>query len=112
MSKTVLKPDHPFSPLLFIQPAVIQILQIIGIALIAISVLYLLAANWWMLPKFVQLFIPQVLLLGSALLSVRLATREKLRQSLDTVSGLMLGLSLAVIGQIYQTGADSYQDRK
>src|SRR5690606_11250307 len=35
--------------------------------------------------------------------------REKLRQSLDTVSGLMLGLSLAVIGQIYQTGADSYQ---
>lgn len=109
MSKTVLKPDHPFSPLLFIQPAVIQILQIIGIALIAISVLYLLAANWWMLPKFVQLFIPQVLLLGSALLSVRLATREKLRQSLDTVSGLMLGLSLAVIGQIYQTGADSYQ---
>ncbi len=62
-----------------------------------------------MLPKFVQLFMPQVLLLGSALLSVHFAAREKLRQSLDTVSGLMLGLSLAVIGQIYQTGADSYQ---
>ncbi|MGX9938916.1 DUF2157 domain-containing protein [Acinetobacter pseudolwoffii] len=109
MSKTVPKPDHPFSPLLFIQPAVIQILQIIGLALIAISIIYLLAANWWMLPKFVQLFMPQVLLLGSALLSVHFAAREKLRQSLDTVSGLMLGLSLAVIGQIYQTGADSYQ---
>lgn len=109
MSKTVTKPDHPFSPLLFIQPAVIQILQIIGLALIAVSIVYLLAANWWMLPKFVQLFMPQVLLLGSALLSVHFAAREKLRQSLDTVSGLMLGLSLAVIGQIYQTGADSYQ---
>ncbi|MDM1335127.1 DUF2157 domain-containing protein [Acinetobacter pseudolwoffii] len=109
MSKTVPKPDHPFSPLLFIQPAVIQILQIIGLALIAVSIVYLLAANWWMLPKFVQLFMPQVLLLGSALLSVHFAAREKLRQSLDTVSGLMLGLSLAVIGQIYQTGADSYQ---
>lgn len=109
MSKTVPKPDHPFSPLLFIQPAVIQILQIIGLALIAVSILYLLAANWWMLPKFIQLFMPQVLLLGSALLSVHFAAREKLRQSLDTVSGLMLGLSLAVIGQIYQTGADSYQ---
>lgn len=109
MSKTVPKPDHPFSPLLFIQPAVIQILQIIGLALIAVSIVYLLAANWWMLPKFVQLFMPQVLLLGSALLSVHFAAREKLRQSLDTVSGLMLGLSLAVIGQIYQTGADNYQ---
>ncbi|WP_180096963.1 MULTISPECIES: DUF2157 domain-containing protein [unclassified Acinetobacter] len=109
MSKTVPKPDHPFSPLLFIQPAVIQILQIIGLALIAVSIVYLLAANWWMLPKFVQLFMPQVLLLGSALLSVHFAARERLRQSLDTVSGLMLGLSLAVIGQIYQTGADSYQ---
>lgn len=109
MSKTVPKPDHPFSPLLFIQPAVIQILQIIGLALIAVSIVYLLAANWWMLPKFVQLFMPQVLLLGSALLSVHFAAREKLRQSLDTVSVLMLGLSLAVIGQIYQTGADSYQ---
>lgn len=109
MSKTVPKPDHPFSPLLFIQPAVIQILQIIGLALIAVSIVYLLAANWWMLPKFVQLFMPQVLLLGSALLSIRFAARERLRQSLDTVSGLMLGLSLAVIGQIYQTGADSYQ---
>src|SRR5690606_26082765 len=31
----------------------------------------------------------------------------KLRQSLATASGLMPGLSLAVIGQIYQTGADS-----
>ncbi|WP_216933842.1 DUF2157 domain-containing protein [Acinetobacter sp. BY484] len=109
MSRTVLKSDHPFSPLLFIQPAVIQILQIIGIALIAVSIVYLLAANWWMLPKFVQLFIPQILLLGSALLSVRFAAWEKLRQSLDTVAGLMLGLSLAVIGQVYQTGADSYQ---
>ena len=109
MSRTVPSPDRPFSQLLFIQPAVIQILQIIGLALIAVSIVYLLAANWWMLPKFVQLFIPQILLLGSALLSVRFTAREKLRQSLDTVSGLMLGLSLAVIGQIYQTGADSYQ---
>lgn len=109
MSKTLSKSDHPFSPLLFIQPGVIQILQIIGLALIAVSILYLLAANWWMLPKWVQLFIPQILLLGSALLSVRFAEKKKLRQSLDSVSGLMLGLSLAVIGQIYQTGADSYQ---
>ncbi|MCO8044380.1 DUF2157 domain-containing protein [Acinetobacter bohemicus] len=109
MSKTIIKSDHPFSPLLFTQPAVIQYLQIIGIGLIAISIVYLLAANWWMLPKWVQLLIPQALVLTSALLSMRFSAREMVRQSLDGVVGLMLGLSLAVIGQIYQTGADSYQ---
>src|SRR5690606_16494123 len=109
MSRIVPSPDRPFSPLLFIQPAVIQILQFIGLALIAVTIVYLMAANLWMLTKFVQLFIRQILLLGSALLSVLFAAREKLRHSLDTVSGLMLGLSLAVIGQIYQNGADSYQ---
>ena len=109
MSKIIIKSDHPFSPLLFTQPAVIQYLQIIGIGLIAVSIVYLLAANWWMLPKWVQLLIPQALVLTSALLSIRFSAREMVRQSLDGVVGLMLGLSLAVIGQIYQTGADSYQ---
>jgi len=109
MKKTELIHNNPFSPLLFCDAKVLRYLNILGVALIAVSLLYLMAANWWMLPKFVKLFIPQILLLGSALLSVRFTAREKLRQSLDTVSGLMLGLSLAVIGQIYQTGADSYQ---
>lgn len=109
MSKIRLNADRLFSPLLLIQPTVIQSLQMIGIALIAVSILYLLAANWWMLPKFIQLLIPQGLLLASALLSIRFTTKASLRQSLDTVAGLMLGLSLAVIGQIYQTGADSHR---
>lgn len=109
MHKTELIRNNQFSPLLFCNVEVLRYLKILGLALITVSLLYLMAANWWMLPKFVQLFIPQILLLGSALLSVRFTAREKLRQSLDTVSGLMLGLSLAVIGQIYQTGADSYQ---
>src|SRR5690606_38289265 len=109
MSKIIIKSDHPFSPLPFTQPAVIQYLQIIGIGLIAVSIVYLLAANWWMLPKWVQLLIPQALVLTSALLSIRFSAREMVRQSLDGVVALMLGLSLAVIGQIYQTGADSYQ---
>src|SRR5690606_21351669 len=95
MSKTIIKSDHPFSLLLFTQPAVIQYLQIIGIGLIAVSIVYLLAANWWMLPKWVQLLIPQALVLTSALLSIRFSAREMVRQSLDGVVGLMLGLSLA-----------------
>ena len=97
-----------FSPLLFSHPNVLNHLKVLSIAMLAMSLLYLMAANWWMLPKFVRLLIPMLVLLSSAIASVYLVHHQILRQCLDAVSGLMLGLSLAVIGQIYQTGADSY----
>ncbi|MDV2470077.1 DUF2157 domain-containing protein [Acinetobacter chinensis] len=86
----------------------IQHLQIFGFTLIAVSVLYLIAANWFMLPQSVQLVIPQILLLLSALSSVFLVKNDSLVQCLHAVCGLMTGLCMAVIGQVYQTGADSY----
>ena len=109
MKKTELIHNNPFSPLLFCDAKVLRYLNILGVALIAVSLLYLIAANWWMLPNQVQLAIPMLVLLCSAIASIYFNQQEWVRQSLDTVSGLMLGLSLAVIGQIYQTGADSYQ---
>lgn len=90
------------------QPIYRQHLYSIGLMLIALSILYLLAANWWMLPKIAQLATPQVLLLISAIASIGLVKSDALIQTLHTVCGLMLGLSLAVIGQVYQSGADSY----
>ena len=86
----------------------VQHLQIFGFSLIAISILYLVAANWFMLPQSIQLATPQLLLLLSALSSVFLVKNDSLIQCLHAICGLMIGLSLAVIGQIYQTGADSY----
>ena len=90
------------------QPAYRQHLFSAGLALIAVSVLYLLAANWWMLPQALQIAVPQVLLILAAITSICFTKSEAIVQSLQTVCGLMLGLSLAVIGQVYQTGADSY----
>ncbi|MDY6457209.1 DUF2157 domain-containing protein [Acinetobacter faecalis] len=108
MNKTKLTQNHRFSPLLFCHEVVLRYLNILGLALIAVSFLYLIAANWWMLPNWAQLIIPMLILFCSAGVSVYFSQQEWIRQSLDTVAGLMLGLSLAVIGQIYQTGADSY----
>ena len=108
MDKTKLTQNHQFSPLLFCHEGVLRYLNILGLALIAVSFLYLIAANWWMLPNWIQLTIPMLILFCSASVSVYFSKQEWIRQSLDTVAGLMLGLSLAVIGQIYQTGADSY----
>lgn len=85
-----------------------QHLTLLGIALMAVSVLYFLASNWFYLHKFVRLAIPQVILLVTVIASVMIPMADKYRQALQTVSGVMVGLSLAVIGQIYQTGADSF----
>ena len=99
---------NEFSPRLFQDVQVIQYLQVIGLALIAASFLYLIAANWLMIPPSIQLAIPMILLLCSASTSVYVAGHRWIQQSLDALSGLLLGLSMAVIGQVYQTGADSY----
>lgn len=103
-----LKRRNEFSPRLFHNVQFIRYLQVIGLALIAASFLYLIAANWLMIPKLIQLLIPMLMLLCSAIGSMYFSGKQWIQQSLDTVSGLMLGLSLAVIGQVYQTGADSY----
>lgn len=101
-------PKNEFSPRLFCKAQVIQYLQVIGLSLIAASIVYLIAANWLMIPKYLQLAIPMTLLLCSALSSIYFTAHSWIRQSLDCISGLMLGMSMAVIGQVYQTGADSY----
>jgi len=74
----------------------------------AVSILYLIAANWLMLPDSIQLAIPPLILLVTAWFSVKDTLTEGVRQTLHSICGLMIGLSLAVIGQVYQTGADSY----
>ena len=108
MIKKDVMQKNEFSPLLFCHAQAVLHLKVLGLALIAVSILYLMAANWWMLPKWVQLGIPMLILVCSAAASAYFSQKVWLQQSLDAVAGLMLGLSLAVIGQVYQTGADSY----
>jgi len=94
---------YPFRNTLFIQH-----LHIFSYLFMAVSILYLIDANWLMLPDSVQILIPPTILLVTAWLSVKETLNEEVRQTLHGVCGLMVGLSLAVIGQVYQTGADSY----
>ncbi|MBR7681772.1 DUF2157 domain-containing protein [Acinetobacter nosocomialis] len=94
---------YPFRNTLFIQH-----LHIFSYVFMALSILYLIAANWLMLPDSIQLIIPPVILLITAWVSINDTLSEGIRQTLHGTCGLMIGLSLAVIGQVYQTGADSY----
>lgn len=98
-----IRDDYPFKNTLFIQH-----LHIFSYVFMALSILYLIAANWLMLPDSIQLIIPPIILLVTAWVSVKDTLSEGVRQTLHSICGLMVGLSLAVIGQVYQTGADTY----
>ena len=98
-----IRDDYPLRNTLFIQH-----LHIFSYVFMAVSILYLIAANWLMLPDSIQLTIPPLILLVTAWISVKDTLSEGVRQTLHGICGLMVGLSLAVIGQVYQTGADSY----
>lgn len=82
--------DYPWSAESFIKH-----LQVFGFTLIAVSMLYLVAANWFMLPHNIQLAIPQLLLFLSAVFSLWLTKHDFLVQCLHSICGLMIGLSLA-----------------
>lgn len=86
----------------------IQHLHIFSYVFMAVSILYLIAANWLMLPDSIQLAIPPAILVVTAWFSIKDTLSDGVSQTLHSVCGLMIGLSLAVIGQVYQTGADSY----
>lgn len=98
-----IRDDYPLRNTLFIQH-----LHIFSYVFMAVSILYLIAANWLMLPDSIQLAITPLILLVTAWISIKDTLSEGVRQTLHGICGLMVGLSLAVIGQIYQTGADSY----
>lgn len=98
-----IRDDYPLTNSSFIQH-----LHIFSYVFMAVSILYLIAANWLMLPASIQLAIPPAILVVTAWFSVKDTLTEGVRQTLHSICGLMIGLSLAVIGQVYQTGADSY----
>ena len=76
-----------------------------ALVMIAASLIYLTAANWRLLPDEVKLVINPLVMVLCAVMSMRASAVWM--SALHTMSALMAGLSLAVIGQVYQTGADS-----
>ncbi|STZ02446.1 DUF2157 domain-containing protein [Moraxella equi] len=98
MTTLVPNPTHP----IFIKQ-----LNLIGIGVLVASLVYFVASNWFYLPHSVRMAIPMSLMVLSSVASVWIR-HDTARQTLHTLAVGMIGLSLAVIGQAYQTGADSF----
>ncbi len=87
-------------------PQMARYFGLFGLSLIAAAFIYLIGANWLALPDVLKLSIMPALMLITALISLRVH-HPAVVSTLHTICGLFAGLTLAAIGQVYQTGADS-----
>lgn len=79
-----------------------------GMAFCAAGIFFFFAYNWSAMHPFAKLGIAQGLVTIPALLAVFLKSQVFVKRILLTASSLMTGVLFAVFGQIYQTGADTY----
>lgn len=80
-----------------------------GAALVGAGIVFFVAANWDQLGKLARLGGLQVLLIAATVAAVRLSQRRTAFESMVLLSVLILGALLALLGQTYQTGADTWQ---
>lgn len=81
----------------------------LGVALLGAGAICLIAANWDALDKFARLYGLQALLLGAVFAAWRLGLARPAGQAALLLATLLVGALLALIGQTYQTGADTWQ---
>ncbi|MBN3859794.1 DUF2157 domain-containing protein [Neisseriaceae bacterium PsAf] len=85
-----------------------QYLYYLSAGLFGAAIIYLIASNWFYFPNWIRLVLPQGLLILSCFFLYQYQSKTIIKESFGAIASLMLGLSLASYGQVYQTGADSY----
>lgn len=81
----------------------------LGVALCAAGVICFIAANWEHLGKFTRLYGMQVLVVAAVAAAARLGLARLGGQAALWLAMVLLGGLLALIGQTYQTGADTWE---
>lgn len=86
-----------------------RLLLILGTVFLVAGVLFFFAFNWADLPKFGKFAVVQGAVVGVATLAFVLRLERWGGRVALAAAFMLVGIALAVIGQTYQTGADSYQ---
>lgn len=81
----------------------------LGIALCAAGAICFIAANWEHLGKFTRLYGMQALVIAAVAAAARLGLARLGGQAALWLAMVLLGGLLALIGQTYQTGADTWE---
>lgn len=85
-----------------------RLLLLLGSCLSAAGVLYFFAYNWEALGRFARFGILEAALVATVLGSAWKGHETTTGQVLEATGVLLLGIFLAVFGQVYQTGADAW----
>ena len=80
-----------------------------GSVLLAASVVFFIAYNWDALGRFGKLALVEVLWLGAVVTAVSAGITRAPGKAALLAAALLTGALLALIGQTYQTGADTYE---
>lgn len=81
----------------------------LAVALLGSAIICFIAANWEQLGRFARLYGLQAAMALAALAAWRFGLARPAGQAALLVAGILLGGVLALIGQTYQTGADTWQ---
>lgn len=81
----------------------------LAVGLLGAALICFVAANWESLGRFARLYGLQGVLVLAALAAWKLGLRTMAGQAALVLAGVVLGGLLALIGQTYQTGADTWQ---
>jgi uncharacterized membrane protein len=80
-----------------------------GTALTLAGIIYFFAYNWSRLPSMAKFSMVEIVLAGCLVGAWKVGLDKIAGQVLLLAASMMVGVFLAVFGQIYQTGADSYE---
>lgn len=80
----------------------------LGVGFAVSGILFFFAYNWDDLHKFLKLGIVEVLILGTAFVAVFSKMSLLFKKIILTGASILVGVLIAVFGQIYQTGANAY----
>ncbi|MCL6266606.1 DUF2157 domain-containing protein [Flagellimonas myxillae] len=80
----------------------------LGVTFTVAGIIFFFSYNWDALHKFVKLGLIGALFVATTLTAVLIALNPLVKKALLTASAILVGVFLAVFGQVYQTGANAY----
>jgi hypothetical protein len=89
-------------------PWIDRSLLALGVSLVVAGIVFFFAYNWSIVPGWGKLALSQGLVWGFAVAAWNCNIERLLGQTLLTAAAMMVGVMIAVFGQVYQTGADAW----
>lgn len=86
-----------------------QLMLWLGTTFCAVAVIFFFAYNWTEMGRFAKFGLVEILIVGGLAMYCRLEAERPAGKATLLLATLLVGALLALVGQTYQTGADTYE---